>query len=182
MNPVPPRTGFFIDITDETGYHSRRAGVFPRRGRTALFRRRADRDRPLPDVRGAVRTDAARRIAAGHRRHRKYHRRQSVAESRIVAPQRIADHPRMQTAHLARAGGPPRPTARRAERSQLPPDRPDAVRRLPESPSGDESRRTRRHGGQRPRNRRTTAPRRSPNAVSRDTPPSAAGWRPNATD
>ena len=33
------------------------------------------------------------------------------------------------------------------------------MRRLPESPSGDESRRTRRHGGQRPRNRRATTPR-----------------------
>lgn len=37
--------------------------------------------------------------------------------------------------------------ALRHRRGTLAPDRPDAVRRLPESPSGDESRRTRRHGG-----------------------------------
>ena len=76
-----------------------------------------------------------------------------------AAAQFAGRHRRIQTPHLARTGGTAGGGALRHRRGTLAPDRPDAVRRLPESPSGDESRRTRRHGGQRPRNRRATAPR-----------------------
>ena len=133
--------------------------MFPRNRRQVQFPRRAGRNPALRQLRPAVRPHGRRPDAAGHRGHRKHHRRQPASQPRAAAAQFARRHRRIQTPHLARTGSTAGGGALRHRRGALAPDRPDAVRRLPESPSGDESRRTRRHGGQRPRNRRTTAPR-----------------------
>ena len=133
--------------------------MFPRDRSPVQFPRRAGRNPALRQLRPAIRPHGRRPDAAGHRGHREHHRRQPASQPRAAAAQFAGRHRRIQTPHLARTGGTAGGGALRHRRGTLAPDRPDAVRRLPESPSGDESRRTRRHGGQRPRNRRATTPR-----------------------
>ena len=153
--------------------------MFPRDRSPVQFPRRAGRNPALRQLRPAIRPHGRRPDAAGHRGHREHHRRQPASQPRAAAAQFAGRHRRIQTPHLARTGGTAGGGALRHRRGTLAPDRPDAVRRLPESPSGDESRRTRRHGGQRPRNRRRPPVRPSNDSAAR--PPSAAPGRRSST-
>ena len=145
--------------------------MLSRNGGARLFRRPGNRGAALLEFRRVVRPDGRRSGAAGHRGHRKHHRRQPAAQPRAPATEPRPDHRRTETPHLARLGGPPRADARRHRRSPLAPDRPDAVRRFPENPPRHEDRRKGRHRRQRARNRRGT-PRRHGGHLRRRRSPS----------
>ena len=128
--------------------------MFPRDRSPVQFPRRAGRNPALRQLRPAIRPHGRRPDAAGHRGHREHHRRQPASQPRAAAAQFAGRHRRIQTPHLARTGGTAGGGALRHRRGTLAPDRPDAVRRLPQSAPRDEDRRTRRHGRQRPGDRR----------------------------
>ena len=116
--------------------------MFPRDRSPVQFPRRAGRNPALRQLRPAIRPHGRRPDAAGHRGHREHHRRQPASQPRAAAAQFAGRHRRIQTPHLARTGGTAGGGALRHRRGTLAPDRPDAVRRLPESPSAAPGRRS----------------------------------------